>query len=357
MAKGKIRHMFPGGNTSLGFFSYYDYILSQEEANRIICIKGGPGVGKSTFMKKIGEQFLHMGYNLEYMHCSSDSESLDGIVIPAKKVALLDGTAPHVVDPKNPGAVDEIINLGDFWDEEGIRKNKDKIMKCNREVRENFKRAYRYIKAAYLIYEDSSEMIKESVNISKINKVSQEFININFKDIEVSDKVGKERKLFASAITPKGLINYLSTVLDTDKVYCVSGKTGTGTEIFLKKIKAAAIERGFDVESFYCALNPLKLEHLIIKDLNISFTTSNEYHFANVKFEECIDFDQYIDKFHINELVLEENKQNFDFLLGLAIKNIGKAKSIHDDIEAYYIPNMDFEAIELCIESTMAKIL
>lgn len=63
-----------------------------------------------------------MGYNLEYMHCSSDSESLDGIVIPAKKVALLDGTAPHVVDPKNPGAVDEIINLGDFWDEEGIRK-------------------------------------------------------------------------------------------------------------------------------------------------------------------------------------------------------------------------------------------
>ena len=48
-------------------------------------------------MKKIGEQFLHMGYNLEFMHCSSDSESLDGIVIPAKKVALLDGTAPHVV--------------------------------------------------------------------------------------------------------------------------------------------------------------------------------------------------------------------------------------------------------------------
>ena len=50
MTKGRIRHMFPGGNTSQGFFSYYDYILGQEEANRIICIKGGPGVGKSTFM-------------------------------------------------------------------------------------------------------------------------------------------------------------------------------------------------------------------------------------------------------------------------------------------------------------------
>ncbi|NLL04572.1 MAG: ATPase [Clostridiaceae bacterium] len=95
MSKGKIRHMFLGGNTSQGFFSYYDYILSQEEATRIICIKGGPGVGKSTFMKKIGKEMEDRGYDVEYMHCSSDNNSIDGVVIPAIKVALLDGTAPH----------------------------------------------------------------------------------------------------------------------------------------------------------------------------------------------------------------------------------------------------------------------
>lgn len=357
MGNGKIRHMFLGGNTSQGFFSYYHYILPQEEADRIICIKGGPGVGKSTFMKKIGEEFLHMGYELEFMHCSSDSESIDGIVIPAKKVALLDGTAPHIVDPKNPGVVDEIINLGGFWDEDGIRKNKDKIMKRNKEVGESFKRAYRYIKAAYLLYQDSSEMIKQSVSISRINKVSQKFIDIIFKDKEISDKMGKDRKLFASAITPKGLVHYLSTVLDTNKVYSISGKPGTGTEVFLEKIKSAALERAFNVESFYCALDPLKLEHLTIKELDISFTTSNEYHSVDVKFEECIDFDKFINKSFINELVLEENKQNLGILLGVAIKNIAKAKNIHDDVEAYYISNMDFEAVQLCLESTMAKIL
>ncbi|WP_206459271.1 hypothetical protein [Anaerovorax sp. IOR16] len=48
---GKQRHMFPGNNTPEGFFSYYQYILSQKEADKIFCIKGGPGVGKSTFMK------------------------------------------------------------------------------------------------------------------------------------------------------------------------------------------------------------------------------------------------------------------------------------------------------------------
>ena len=52
------------------------------------------------------------------MRCSSDNNSLDGIVIPKLKIAILDGTA-HVVDPVFPGVVDEIINLGQFWDEKG----------------------------------------------------------------------------------------------------------------------------------------------------------------------------------------------------------------------------------------------
>ena len=49
---GKIRKMFPGGNTANGFYSFFDYIIPQD-VNRIFCLKGGPGVGKSSFMKKI----------------------------------------------------------------------------------------------------------------------------------------------------------------------------------------------------------------------------------------------------------------------------------------------------------------
>ena len=48
------RHYFPGNNTPEGFFSYYGYILGQREAEKIICIKGGPGTGKSTFLTKVG---------------------------------------------------------------------------------------------------------------------------------------------------------------------------------------------------------------------------------------------------------------------------------------------------------------
>lgn len=94
--KGKIKNVFPGGNTSYGFYSFYQYIISQDTARRKICIKGGPGTGKSTLMKKVGEFFNQKGYDIEYHHCSSDNNSLDGVVIKGLDVAILDGTAPHV---------------------------------------------------------------------------------------------------------------------------------------------------------------------------------------------------------------------------------------------------------------------
>lgn len=93
---GKERHIYPGNNTPYGFFSYYDYILKQNEADRIFCIKGGPGVGKSTFMRITGEEMLKEGHDVDFMHCSSDNDSIDGIVIRDMNIALIDGTAPHV---------------------------------------------------------------------------------------------------------------------------------------------------------------------------------------------------------------------------------------------------------------------
>jgi len=94
--KGNAKEVFPGGNTGNGFHSFYNYIIP-EDANRIFILKGGPGVGKSSFMRKIAKEFMELGYDVELHHCSSDNNSLDGLVIPAINVALMDGTAPHVV--------------------------------------------------------------------------------------------------------------------------------------------------------------------------------------------------------------------------------------------------------------------
>ncbi len=50
-----------------------------------------------------------------------DPDSLDGVVLPRLKAALVDGTAPHVIEPKYPGVVEQYVNLGVCYDREGLQ--------------------------------------------------------------------------------------------------------------------------------------------------------------------------------------------------------------------------------------------
>ena len=90
---GSIKRIFPGGNTAQGFYSFYESVL--QGMDRIFIIKGGPGTGKSSLMRRIGLAMADRGYNVEFLCCSSDNDSLDGIIISELKLAMVDGTAPH----------------------------------------------------------------------------------------------------------------------------------------------------------------------------------------------------------------------------------------------------------------------
>ena len=61
---GKIIRYFAGGNTARGFYSLFDSNIA--DLDRIFILKGGPGTGKSSLMKKIGTLDSEKGYNIEY---------------------------------------------------------------------------------------------------------------------------------------------------------------------------------------------------------------------------------------------------------------------------------------------------
>ena len=97
------QHYFSGGNTASGFVSYYDYIF--RDLDRLYIIKGAPGTGKSKLMRDIANEACNRNYTIEYYHCASDPDSLDGIIIRDISVGVLDGTAPHVGVRRQRGSV------------------------------------------------------------------------------------------------------------------------------------------------------------------------------------------------------------------------------------------------------------
>lgn len=55
-------------------------------------------------MRHIGEAAEKEGLEVEYILCSGDPDSLDGVYIPALRLGYADGTAPHILDPACFGA-------------------------------------------------------------------------------------------------------------------------------------------------------------------------------------------------------------------------------------------------------------
>jgi len=358
--KGVVKRVFPGNNTSLGFYSFYDYILPVD-ATRLLIIKGGPGVGKSTFMKKIASAMVDRGYDIEYHHCASDNSSLDGITFPQIGVAIVDGTAPHVVDPKHPGAVDEIIHLGDYWNESGVRSSRKEILEVSQQIGRQFSRAYRFLKAAQAVYDDWEAANAEAMDFGRANRMADDLVRELFGTSRVSLRVGRDRHLFASAITPDGLINYLYTILGPcRKKYVIEGAPGTGKSVLLGKVARAAMERGHDVELYHCPLNPLKVEHVLIPGLSVALTKSIEPHtYTPGPGDTVIDMNQCLDPVITGQHreVVAGNTELFERLFSRAIGFIERAKSSHDLLESFYVPNMDFAGIEALRLKTLDRIL
>lgn len=351
---GKIRRMFPASNTSEGFYSFFDNILGKD-ANRIYILKGGPGTGKSTIMNRFADKALELGYDLELLHCASDPSSIDVVVVPDLKVAILDGTAPHTIDPKLPGVVDEIINLGEYWDEDKLIKNKEKIRILMQTNSKYYIRTYKYLKAARMIYEDIVWKNEESVDQGKRNVYIEAFIEEILGDIDYSKYLGSERHLFGSAYTPDGWVEYTDSLInDLEEIYYIKGDIGTGKSEFLKRIHTEATKKGLDSEVFHSPLIPEKLETVIIKGLSIGITLSKS---GEQHAKKIIDLDTYIDKskLEIHKEDIREDKEILQKLIDISIKNLTKTKNNHDELEKCYSPNMNFEALDDIADKILAK--
>ena len=127
-AKNKTLHYFLGANTPQGFVSRFDQLGNADKGWRCYVIKGGPGSGKSTLMKKVAEAASAYEPEMELIHCSSDHASLDGVILPKMKVSVADGTPPHTIEPKFPGAYEVTVPLFACWDDQKLQANRDEII-------------------------------------------------------------------------------------------------------------------------------------------------------------------------------------------------------------------------------------
>ena len=358
------RHMFLGANTPMGFYSYYDNIIDRARAKRFFCIKGGPGTGKSSYMKRIADKFIKMGEKVELFHCSGDPHSLDGVRLVERNIALVDATSPHVVDPKYPGAIDEIINLGQFWRERGIIENTAEIVSTQANISYEYKRAYKYLNAAAYISDDTEDIIERCVNVDGINAVIKDIIS-NYITKQSEFGCAKKRKLFASGITPAGLVNYSDSVLyDSKRVIALYIGEDKGSLLsadkIMDRISTIVEENGYSQEIFYCPMSPEKrIEYIVIPELELAFCVMGKYSNDEMVATKIYNLNEHVNRAMLRSYgdKISENENMYRSLLLNAQTALKDAYWLHNTLESYYVPNIDFDKVEDSCNETLNKIM
>lgn len=356
--KNREIHYFLGTNSPLGFVGFFEQLNDVNTGISCYVLKGGPGTGKSSLMKNIGNEMKNDNFSLDFIHCSSDPSSLDGIIIKEKNIAVADGTSPHTIEPKYPGAVENIINLGDCWNVEKLKKNRESIIEETVNNSSAHGMCIRFLKAANMIDKDSRKIQSDYILEEKLRKYTERVANRIFKK-KNSDQKGKEKKIFLSAITPGGIVFYEDTVTElADEIIVIDDNVGNVNSLFMNQIKSKATNAGYDIISAYCPMNPNgNPEHIIIPQCSVAFVR-NHY---GCKFGErkTIHATRFLNKEEIKKQNkrLKLNHKLYNELISESISALKNAKEIHDKLECYYIPCMDFSKIKAIEKNTIEKIL
>lgn len=344
MEENHFARFFLGANSPGGFTSLYDS-FTDPETDHLYILKGGPGCGKSTFMKKLAAAAAERGLFVELIHCSGDPDSLDGVYIPALHKAYVDGTSPHVIEPRFAGSEASYVNFGAFYDLGALEREREGIERLTRAYKARYQRAFRLLSGAASL--GGGIPLSEDTLLTAAKRAR----GLIRREIRGQGE-GRSVKRFLSAYTCKGPMAFWDTVPAlADRVYVLDNELGLA-DIAVEAAASEAQGRGYGVIRCQSPMNPAKTEHVIVPELALAILSQTprlKYPYKPTRHLRLDAIPQKAELAAIRPVLKRINKLR-DALLAEAALALVEAKSLHDDLEALYIPAVDFSGIDRLTE-------
>lgn len=319
---------FSGSNSGDGFHNYFDGVVPMwAHLNRYFMIKGGPGVGKSTLMKRVAEKAEEAGEEVERFYCSGDPDSLDAVRLVKRGVVFADATSPHAMDPQFPGAVEEIVNLGEQIDRNRIIKYRDEVEALTKKNKSSYRRGYAFLHAAKALEEERYREIADCADKEKLTKRAK----------EIGERIGKReetcsRRLFLDALSCKGRVSFAKEYCAGNRVYRVLGdEKDVITDLLTKAIQS-------DRKELFCSpLCPQRAVHMLLREQEVFLTTAPGTGGTLLSATDFLKKDCHT--------VAGRYESEARYLEELAMSCFKECKQIHDELEDIYKECVDFSVI------------
>ena len=344
---------FAASNSAYGFCNYYEACFSG--ADKLYIIKGGPGTGKSGFMKRCAAAAEKKGYYIEYFYCSSDPDSLDGVIIYADKtIAIIDGTAPHTYEMGYPGVRDNIINLGEGWDEGVLDKHRNEIFRLCEGKTLEYRRAY---DATGMCGNLSAVIDSYTDKLLLRDKLVRAAVKLTEK-LDLSGN-GDVRIRLIDSVSMKGRVRFDTFEGMADRCIMIGDMYGMG-HIMLEYIRERLDLCRCDYYISYDPIIPKKINGIFERGKKIAFVLSD----PRVRLELPADRINYVNMKRFISPIASEIKADLKYTfslykssIDLAQRHLTRASGHHFALEEIYKKAMDFEIVNKMIDAFCDKAL
>ena len=233
---------FAGANTADGFRGLYNGIADERRMERVYILKGGPGTGKSTLIRKAADAAAKAGVPAELYFCGSDPYSLDCAVLGGR-IAVLDGTAPHGRDMTYPGAASSLIDLSRFWDSGMLEAERDAVFAHSEAKSAAWTSAYRWMRAADAADEERTAYAAQCFDAGK----AEAYIGRRMKQIgkPKPEESGRTVLRYTRAVTMRGRFYLPAFERLAETVFAVADAYGCAVP-FMELLAGRLAAAGYD---------------------------------------------------------------------------------------------------------------
>ena len=334
---------FAASNSTAGFISYYEDVFRDSRIGHIWAVKGGPGTGKSRFLHDVSGFAIAKGWGCEYIYCSSDPNSLDAVILTKEGregIALLDATAPHLFEPICPGAKEDIVNLGQFWNSDALATRREEIEQLNREKGDAYRRAYRYLSGFGDMRANRDTLVFPYINRKKIAMQAQKTL----RDLPNGEAYSARPALIHS-IGMRGEVGLDTYFYEAEEICLVADCHGAAQYLMMELGKLAN-EKRLSIRISHDPVEADKIDGLFFCESGIAVVVCPE--------EECdyphhrICMRRFVDTASMKRIrrELRATDRISRALRGEALDALEKVREVHFRLEDIYSAAMDFSAKE-----------
>ncbi len=269
MHKGKIIRVWPGANTPDGWRDFCSDALQPLE--RVFIIQGGPGCGQSSLIGTVARSMAERGYDVELWQGALSPDTAEGAVIPRLGLAVVDGCSPYGIEPQYPGVRDDIVNLGEYWNQEQLRRHADEIRELTDGVAASLRKAWRQLAECAGARRELRQLYDSGLSVAEVQRICQGLAEEIFGAEQL-----RVRRFFSGSV---GIDGWQSSAQELSAAcrrrWLVYGPSADSVSAALEEMQRQAVARGHNVDLYYSCFCPEHLEMVVIPGISVALVDSS----------------------------------------------------------------------------------